>query len=107
MKNVILILTILFATQVQAQVSILDVLPMGVEQEFEINDVFGSSDTCVYTYRVDALQEMEDLMFVEHRENRFVNALVYRKEGTSFVVRLITPDQDDEIQDCFIQIYRN
>lgn len=107
MKNVILILTILFATQVQAQVSILDVLPMGVEQEFEINDVFGTSDTCVYTYQVDALEEIENLMFVEHRVNRFVNVLVHRIEGTSFVVRLSIPDQDDEIRDPFIQVYRN
>lgn len=107
MKKILLVVATIFATQIQAQVSILDVLPMGVEQEFEITNVFGTSDTCVYTYQVDAFQEMEDLMFVEHRENQFVNALVYRKEGTSFLVRLITPDQDDEIQDCFIQIYRN
>ena len=39
MKNVILVLAILFVTQTQAQVSILDILPTDVEQEIQIDEL--------------------------------------------------------------------
>jgi hypothetical protein len=45
-------------------------------------------------------------VFIEHRVNELTNSLVYEIEGTPFKVRLITPDEDDEIQDPFIAIYR-
>ena len=107
MKNVILVLAVLFATQTQAQVSILDILPADVEQEIEVVELSGTNDTCVYTYQINAIQKIDNLVFIEHRVNRLTNALVYRVKGTPFKVVLETPDEDDEIQDPFIQIYRN
>ena len=106
MKNVILVLAILFATQTQAQVSILDILPTDVEQEIQIDELLGGNDTCVFTYQTDAIQKIDNLVFLEHRVNRFTNALVYKVKGTPFKVRLVTPDEDDEIQDPFIRVYR-
>ena len=107
MKNVILVLAVLFAIQAQAQVSILDIIPTDVEQEIEVTDFAGTKDTCVYTYQINAIQKIENLVFIEHRVNRFTNALVYRVKGTPFKVRLITPDGDDEIQIPFLRLYRN
>ena len=106
MKNVILVLAVLFATQTQAQVSILDILPTDVEQEIEVIELSGTNDTCVYTYQINAIQKIDNLVFIEHRVNRFTNALVYRVKGTPFKVRLVIPDEDDEIQDAFIRVYR-
>jgi hypothetical protein len=107
MKNVILVLAVLFATQTQAQVSILDILPADVEQEIEVYELAGTNDTTVYTYEINAIQKIDNLVFVEHRLNKLTNALVYRIKGTPFKVRLVTPDENDEIQDPFIGIYRN
>lgn len=107
MKNVILVLAVLFATQTQAQVSILDILPADVEQKIEVTELFGTNDTCVYTYQINAIQKIDNLVFIEHRVNELTNSLVYRIKGTPFKVRLVTPDEDDEIQDPFIGIYRN
>jgi hypothetical protein len=107
MKNVILVLAVLFATQTQAQVSILDILPADVEQEIEVTELFGTNDTCVYTYQINAIDKIDNLVFVEHRVNRFTNAVVYRIEGTPFKVRLVVPDEDDEIKDPFIRVYKN
>jgi hypothetical protein len=50
---------------------------------------------------------IENLVFVEHRVNRFTDAKVYKITGTPFKLRLVTPDKDDEIQDPFIRVYRN
>ena len=107
MKNVILVLAVLFATQTQAQVSILDILPADVEQEIEVTELFGTSDTCVYTYQINAVDRIDNLVFIEHRVNRFTNAVVYRIEGTPFKVRLVVPDEAAEIKDPFIRVYRN
>ena len=107
MKNVILVLAVLFATQTQAQVSILDILPADVEQEIEVTELFGTNDTCVYTYQINAIDKIDNLVFVEHRVNRFTNAVVYRIEGAPFKVRLVVPDEDDEIKDPFIRVYKN
>lgn len=107
MKKILLVVATIFATQIQAQVSILDILPTDVEQEIEITELFGTNDTCVYTYEINAIQKIDNLMFIEHRVNKFTNALVYRVSGTPFKVRLVTPDEDDEIQDQFIRVYRN
>ena len=107
MKNVILVLAVLFATQTKAQVSILDILPADVEQEIEVTELFGTNDTCVYTYQINAIDKIDNLVFVEHRVNRFTNAVVYRIEGTPFKVRLVVPDEDDEIKDPFIRVYKN
>ena len=112
MKNLILVVAVLLATQVQAQVSILDILPPDVAQEVEvlqlpIADEGTTGDTSVYTYQIDVIHNIDNLVFVEHRVNRLTNALVYRVKGTPFKVRLITPDKDDEIQDPFIHVYRN
>lgn len=106
MKNVILVLAVLFATQTQAQVSILNILPTDVEQEIEITELFGTNDTCVYTYQINAIQKIDNLVFIEHRVNRFTNALVYRVKGTPFKVRLIAPDEDDEIQNPYLRVYK-
>ena len=105
MKNVILVLAVLFATQTQAQESILDILPADVEQEIEVTEFSGTNDTCVYTYQINAIQKIDNLVFIEHRVNRFTNALVYRVKGTPFKVRLVTPDEDDEIQTPFLVVY--
>lgn len=107
MKNVILVLAVLFATQTQAQVSILDILPADVEQEIEVTELFGTNDTCVFTYQINAIDRIDNLVFIEHRVNRFTNAVVYRIEGTPFKVRLVVPDEDDEIKDPFIRVYKN
>lgn len=107
MKNVILVLAVLFATQTQAQVSILDILPADVEQEIEVTELFGTNDTCVYTYQINAIDRIDNLVFIEHRVNRFTNAVVYRIEGTPFKVRIVIPDEDDEIKDPFIRVYKN
>ncbi len=112
MKNLILAVAFLLAMKAQAQVSILDILPTYVEQEVEVIQLPNADggyygDTSVYTFEIEVIQKIENLVFEEHRVNRFVNALVYRVEETPFKVRLITPDEDDEIQNSFIHIYRN
>ena len=112
MKNVILVVAVLLATQVQAQVSILDILPSDVEQQVEVIELPNADegtigDTSVYTYQIDVIHNIDDLVFVEHRVNRFTDAKVYKIEGTSFKLRLVTPDKNDEIQDPFIHVYRN
>mgnify|MGYP001413439250 CR=1 FL=1 len=110
MKNVILVLAVLFATQTQAQVSILDILPADVEQEIEVTELFGTNDTCVFTYQINAIDRIDNLVFIEHRVNRvnrLMNAVIYRIEGTPFKVRLVVPDEDAEIKDPFIRVYRN
>ena len=107
MKNIILVFATLIATQVEAQVSILDVLPADVEQEIEINELSGTNDTSIFSYEIDAFQNIDNLEFVEHRVNRFVIAMVYRVKGTPFKVRLVIPDEDAEIQKPLIHIYRN
>jgi len=112
MKNLILAVAFLLAMKAQAQVSILDILPPDVAHEVEVlqlpfSDEGTTGDTSVYTYQIDVIQNIDNLIFVEHRVNRFTNALVYRVKGTPFKVRLVTPDEDDEIQDPFICVYRN
>jgi|SaaInlStandDraft_1057018.scaffolds.fasta_scaffold72371_2 hypothetical protein len=112
MKNVILMVAVLVATQAPAQVSILDILPPDVAQEVEvlqlpIADEGTTGDTSVYTYQIDVIHNIDNLVFVEHRVDRFTNAKVYKIAGTSFKLRLVTPDKDDEIQDPFIHVYRN
>lgn len=112
MKNVILMVAVFVATQAPAQVSILDILPSDVEQQVEViqlpnADEGTTGDTSVYTYQIDVVQKIDNLVFVEHRVNRFTDAKVYKIAGTSFKLRLVTPDQDDEIQNPFIRVYRN
>lgn len=77
------------------------------KQEIEVTELFGTNDTCVYTYQINAIDKIDNLVFVEHRVNRFTNAVVYRIEGTPFKVRLVVPDEDDEIKDPFIRVYKN
>tara|TARA_B100000768_G_C11070590_1_gene286424 strand:- start:71 stop:388 length:318 start_codon:yes stop_codon:yes gene_type:complete len=105
MKRVAIIAALVLGSQAFAQEapkSILDFIPQGVEYELE---KLPWGDTSVYTYDVSVLNSMEGLVFVNHRKNEMVDALVY-KVG-EFVVRHIRPDEDDEIQDPFIHIYRH
>ena len=108
MKKIIIALAISFSSQIVAQQvpkSILNILPDYVEQEIEIFQLL-ESDTSVYTYQINALYSIDNLMFVEHRINQFTNALVYEIYGAPFKVRLVMPNKNDEIQDSFIHIYR-
>lgn len=90
----------------EAPKSILDVLPNDVEQRFQVLQMSSGADTNVYSYQISAIEEIDNLVFIEHRVNKLTNSLVYEIEGTPFKVRLITPDEDDQIQDPFIAIYR-
>lgn len=103
MRTLLFILTVLGAGQVNAQVSIIDILPKSVEKEIEI---LLENDTCVYTYQVEILAKFENLQLLEHRSNNFTNAIVYRMAGTPFNLRYVMPDENDEIQDPFIVLYR-
>lgn len=80
-------------------------MPDYVEQEIEIFQLL-EPDTSIYTYQINAIYEIDNLMFVEHRINQFTNALVYEIYGAPFKVRLVMSDENDEIQDSFIHIYR-
>ena len=90
----------------EAPKSLLDVLPNDVEQTFQVLQMSSGADTSVYSYQISAIEEIDNLVFVEHRVNKFTNAMVYEIEGTPFKVRLVTPDEDDEIQDPYIRVYR-
>ena len=107
MKKMILLYALLNAVQLHAQVSILDILPADVKHEIEVVDLYGMNDTSIFTYDIHAIDMIENLVFVEHRVNRFTDAKVYKITGTPFKLRLVTPDKDDEIQDPFIRVYRN
>ena len=54
----------------------------------------------------ESWSDVDNLIFVEHRINQFTNALVYEIYGAPFKVRLVMSDENDEIQDSFIHIYR-
>ena len=86
----------------EAPKSILDFIPTGVEYKVEI-EPWG--DTSIYIYDVSVLNSIDGLEFVNHRNNEMVDALVYRVD--EYVIRHIRPDEDDEIQDPFLHIYRN
>jgi hypothetical protein len=109
MRKLMIIAALALGSQAAAQEapkSILDVLPNDVEQSLKFRQLQSKSDTCVYTYQIDAIEEIDNLVFVEHRLNEFTNAMVYEIEGTPFKVRLVTPDEDDQIQDPYIRVYR-
>lgn len=103
MRTLLFMLAVLGAGQVNAQVSIIEILPKTVEKEVEI---LLENDTCVYTYQIEVLAEFENLQLLEHRSNNLTNALVYKLAGTPFKLRYVMPDENDEIQDPFIVLYR-
>ena len=105
MRKMMIMMAMMLGSQLFAQEgpkSILDFIPTGVEYELER---IPGGDTAVYTYDVSVLNSIDGLVFVNHRKNEMVDALVYRVGD--YVIRHIRPDEDDEIQDPFLQIYRN
>jgi len=103
MRKLMIVLAMSLGSQAIAQEapkSILDFIPTGVEYELEI---FGR-DTSIYTYDVSVLESIDGLVFVNHRKNEMVDALVYNVG--EYVIRHIRPDEDDEIQDPFLHIFR-
>ena len=102
MKIAIVALALGWGSQAFAQESpksILDFIPSGGEYTMETD-----WDTTVYTYDVSIIENIEDLTFVEHRLNNLTDAMVYRTGG--FQIRVVTPSEDDEIQEKFLAIYR-
>ena len=102
MKISIIVLALALGSEAFAQESrksILDFIPSGGEYTMETD-----WDTTVYTYDVSIIENIEDLTFVEHRLNNLTDAMVYRTGG--FMIRVVTPSEDDEIQEKFLAIYR-